>query len=255
MTIVFILDVIVMIAFDGEIEMKMNPETLRNICLATCVKHPFEALIDNYPANRIERISSIEDSDDEDFYMDVDEEVQSTDFDSRNYMQLKDVFLPESLCEPLFQEIIRLYPEDYIQVFTDTYKCRLTKIDLSNSPCSMAQPWASIRDQKFLTKLFLHPLREINFSNCIVYLTTLRALRHCSKTLRVLDLSGADGVKDFSALAALPNLAKLNLRDTSIGFQRQYMSVLGGLNQLSWLDLSSTAVDGPGLVQLKTLSR
>lgn len=214
-----------------------NPATLCQRCLDVCVTYPYESLI------------SHEDNACMDIDTDDDDEVLSTEnytgtLELRNHM-----FLPDNLCEILFQRIIRQHHEQYMQAFVDTEKCRLSKLNLSRLSTKDI-----LHDQQIIMKLFRHPLREINLSECKMVPNTLSALRYCAKYLKILNLSSVSGLKNFLVLKDLRNLVKLNLQGTDIGFRKEHMTYVGSLPKLAWLDLSHTSVDDSSLDQLSGLA-
>ena len=222
--------------YSGEFDEK--PEELLKKCLTVCVKHPLESLSANPPVT------------DGYWDIDMDSEVQSTD-GCKHILQLKtNQFIPEDICENLFQNIVKEYPEHYLNLFTNTSKCRLTRINLSTNMTKYP-----LSDGDLYSKLFFHPLQELNLSGCKLQPNTLESLKYCASSLRTLELSNASGLTFFSTLQELKQLQRLNLHNTDIGYSNQNMKYIASLKKLKWLDLSCTSIDDEGLTELLPLSR
>lgn len=222
-----------------EVEAVMNPDALSLLCLKICTQHPIEALTEISSENDCMEV----DDDDE-----STEEVHSMEkYERFKQIELRsDVFFHKTICEPLFDGIVKKYPEYLLKLFTDTSRCKLTKIDLSFSNTKYP-----IQDQQLLAKLFFHPLREINLSRCQVSPSTLSALKYCADTLKSLDLSNVSGLKNNFILKQLKNLEKLNLQNSDVGFHREHMKHIGSLPHLTWLDISLTSIDDRSLKKLR----
>lgn len=219
-----------------------HTDRLTNLCVKTCVQYPIEALTTDNSCEHHQECMEVD-------INETDDEVQSTIELHEKYKQIelkKDVYLHRHICEPLFDGILQKYPEHYLTIFTDVTRCNLTKINLSYTYAKFP-----IQDQQLITKLFYHPLREINLSGCQVLPSTLNALKYCSATLKSLDLSNVSGLKNNFVLKQLKNLEKLNLKNSDIGFHREHMRHIGCLPKLTWLDISLTSVDDRSLKKLR----
>uniref|UniRef100_T2MAI8 Protein zer-1 homolog n=1 Tax=Hydra vulgaris TaxID=6087 RepID=T2MAI8_HYDVU len=175
--------------------------------------------------------------------------------DSVQYICLKpNFFIPSNISEPLVQYILKNHPDFYIELFTDTKRCRLSQLDLSvkSINCSL--------NQNAVEKLMMHPLSTLYLSECKFSLQTFSAIANCASTLQQLDLSFVSGFKGCLVLKELVNLVKLNLRGADIDFNRNHFKHIGNLVHLEWLDLSETPVkmilleELRGLKNLKWLS-
>jgi hypothetical protein len=221
-----------------------QPDNLRDQCINVCIRHPTEALQENPAGDQGHPM------DEEDVAMDtsMDDEVHHEYYQN---MELRtNLVIPNVLSEILFQQMVKQYPEQYINLFVDTTKCRLTRIDLS-----VHETKYPLQDQELISKLFAHPLRDINLSGCKLLPETLNSLSVCSSTLRVLDLSSVGGIRHSHILKELKQLLKLSLRNTDIGFMSEHMKDIGSMVNLRWLDLSCTSINDVGLQELLPISR
>ena len=215
----------------------ISPDRLVNLCLRVCTQYPIESLTERTRSECMEVDGCVQS---------ITDEVQSHERYEHNQLELRrDVFFHNIICEPLFDGIVKRYPEHYLRLFTDTNRCSLSKINLS-----FTNTRYPIQDQQLLSKLFYHPLREINLSRCQVAPTTLNALKYCAGTLKILDLSNVSGLKNNFILKQLKNLEKLNLQSSDIGFRHEHMKNIGHLPLLTWLDISLTSVDDRGIRKL-----
>ncbi|XP_066928047.1 protein zer-1 homolog [Clytia hemisphaerica] len=226
-----------------DIEICFQPKKLQCQCINVCVKHPVECL-QGKPTDRCHQNEAEESSMD----IDMDNAVQS-DGCYHNLELKRNIFIPDNICEGIFQQIIKQYPEQYINLFVDTSKCRLTSIDLSTSETKYP-----LQDSDLISKLFDHPLKEINLSGCKTLSPSLNSLQKCASTLQILDLSSVTGVRWCLILQNLKQLWRLNLQNTDIGYLHEHMKEIGNLKNLKWLDLSCTCINNEGLVELLPLS-
>ena len=176
-----------------------QPKKLQCQCVEVCVRHPLECLQGKPPPSyNTTSVSTTPPLDgfgrgNEDdggggcvgndatmMEIDMDSVVQSDGY--YHYIDLKaNCFIPHSICEELFQRIIKDYPEQYINLFVDTTKCRLTRIDLSTTESKYP-----LQDFDLISKLYSHPLREINLSGCRALSSSLSSLKNCASTLQVI---------------------------------------------------------------------
>ena len=227
-----------------EVDGCYQPDNLRDQCINVCVRHPTEALQGN-PAGDRDCLF-----DEEDFAMDTSMDIEVHDECYQNMELRTNLVIPNVLSEILFQQMIKQYPEQYINLFVDTTKCRLTRIDLS-----VHETKYPLQDQELISKLFAHPLRDVSLSGCKLLPHTLNSLSLCSSTLRVLDLSSVGGVRHCHILKDLKQLWKLSLQNTDIGYANEHMKDIGSMVTLRWLDLSGTSVSDVGLQELLPISR
>lgn len=158
----------------------------------------------------------------------------------------EDFYLPAHLCEPIFQEILETRPINYMVAFRDKNRCQLTKLDLSNKKIRMYQD--------YVTALFCHTLKEIDFSNSFLKEETavkLEALANSLKTLKMSQTMGAWNSKSASFLVKLEKLEKLDMSFVRAGMS-QCLESISQLKSLVWLDLSGCDLDT--LVPLKSLA-
>lgn len=254
---------------EEEKEIIFQPIKLYKQCMKYCIKNPCECLLQEQhsTADIVGHVADLQDN----VGMDVDvldelkgldclrrchnihdEKSKNISNDIISRLKLKShVFIPDNICEPLFQDIIRNHSEHFLNLFSDTSKCRLTKLDFS-----LPNVTYPIRDFKAMSLLFCHPLHEVNLSGCKVPSEALDALKYCSSSLKVLDLSSVDGVKHTLVLKELKNLLKLNLSNTEIGFHKEQIEHIGNLQKLLWLDLSSAKnIQASSLQYLLPLNR
>lgn len=189
---------------DNNDKLFQQPKKLQCQCVEVCVRYPVECLQGKPPPsyNATSSVSSTSppldgfglgrgnegdgggggSSGNEATMMEIDMDsvVQSDGY--YHDIDLKaNCFIPHSVCEELFQRIIKEYPEQYINLFVDTTKCRLTRIDLSTTETKYP-----LQDFDLISKLYAHPLREINLSGCRALSSSLSSLKNCTSTLQVI---------------------------------------------------------------------
>ena len=170
-----------------------QPKKLQCQCVNVCVRHPLETLqgkpygascYTTPPITANEDCCGIDEGGGSDAMMEIDMDsvVQSDGY--YHDIELKtNCFVSNAICEELFQQIIRNYPEQYINLFVDTSKCRLTRIDLSDSETKYP-----LQDFDLISKLYSHPLREVNLGGCHALSASLGSLKLCASTLQVFIL-------------------------------------------------------------------
>ena len=179
-----------------------QPKKLQCQCVEVCVRHPLECLHEKASYSSSHRRCSVSagcgggggcgcgcgcddgcggggSSDTTVVDIDIDNVVQSDGYYHDIDLQAN-FFISNTICEELFQQIIKHYPEQYINLFVDTAKCRLTRIDLSTTETKYP-----LQDFDLISKLFSHPLREINLSGCRALSSSLSSLKNCASTLQV----------------------------------------------------------------------
>ena len=159
-------------------------------------------------------------------------------------------FLPNSISEPLVQNILKQHSEYYIELFTDTKRCRLSQLDLSIN--SVKYP---LNNQNAIEKIMMHPLHTLCLSERRFLPQTFSAISNCASTLQQLDLSFVSGFKGCLVLKDLVNLVKLNLKGADIDFNRNQFKQIGTLIHLEWLDLSQTPIKMMLLEELRGLKK
>ena len=223
--------------------MTNSPDRLVNLCAQVCVSHPEQTFLIRCNGKEMHGDEDFEldfDSEDGPGYIVLYDEINTYD-DSlldppykwpARYKLKDNIYLPDDITELLLENILKDHPDDYIGLFHDRRKCRLTKVDFSD---------AQVTDQVLIAGLFCHPLREANFSGCVLYAETFAKLNECSETLKILKLTGTKGdwYVNFTPVRNLKNLIHLDLSDSKFGkLGSADLEAVASLSQLTSLDLS-----------------
>lgn len=157
----------------------------------------------------------------------------------------ENTFLPEDICEALICKKLKTgqCDDDFIATyFADIQTSRITKIHVSG---------ATITDSG-LAVLSVHPLREVDVSNCEeVSEKTIVSLIKCKNTLTSLNLSRCRRITAFNELQHLTRLKSLDVSETFL--EERDFEWLSALIQLRSLNLSDTEITSLEPVKTMTL--
>lgn len=159
-------------------------------------------------------------------------------------VRTKNTFLPEDICEALICKKLKTghCDDDFIATyFADIQTSRITKIHVSG---------AAVTDSG-LEVVSVHPLREVDVSNCEVSEKCIKSLIKCKNTLTSLNLSRCRGITAFNELQHLTSLKSLNLSDTFL--EQRHFECLSALSHLRSLNVSETEITSLEPVKTMTL--
>eukprot|EP00795_Rhopilema_esculentum_P010530 gene10530-19257_t len=162
-----------------------------------------------------------------------------------NKLCLKDdVYLPQDISEPLLETLLETRPLDYLAVFRDSTRCKLTKLDLKKKK--------TIKYQNLLCELFNHRVREIDLSNCFLNKNTAAKFEKLSGCLEILYLSGTKGSWSSDGAKFFGQLEKLRVLDISFTLLSFHcMNSISNVNTLTYLNISGC--DVTSIVPLRSL--
>ena len=156
----------------------------------------------------------------------------------------ENTFLPEDICEALICKKLKTgsCDDDFVATyFADIHTSRITKVHVSG---------AALTDSG-LGMLSVHPLREVDVSNCeSVSEKAIMSLVNCKNTLTSLNLGNCRRINAFTELQQLTRLKCLDVSQTLLD-QRDF-ECLSTLVHLRSLNVSATEITS--LEPVKTMS-
>lgn len=156
----------------------------------------------------------------------------------------ENTFLPEDICEALICKKLKTgdCDDDFVATyFSDVQTSRITKIHVSG---------AALTDSG-LEVLSVHPLREVDVSNCQVSEKAIVSLKKCKNTLTSLNLGHCCRITAFNELQHLTRLKSLDVSQTFL--DQRHFECLSALVHLRSLNVSATEITSLEPVQTMTL--
>ena len=156
----------------------------------------------------------------------------------------ENTFLPEDICEALICKKLKTghCDDDFVaKYFADTQTSRITKIHISGATIT----------ESGVEVLSVHPLREVDLSNCEVSGKAIVSLIKCKNTLTSLNLSRCRRITAFNELRHLNRLKSLDLSDTFL--EQRYFDCLSALIHLRSLNVNETEITSLEPVKTMTL--
>jgi len=157
----------------------------------------------------------------------------------------ENTFLPEDICEALMCKKLKTgsCDDDFVATyFADVQTSRITKVNVSG---------AALTDSG-LEVLSVHPLREVDVSNCeSVSEKAIVSLVKCKNTLTSLNLGNCTRINAFTELQQLTRLKSLDVSQTLLD-QRDF-ECLSTMVHLRSLNVSATEIISLEPVKTMTL--